>query len=183
MFRPLTDAVVVAVAVVVAFYRDGDPLRDQRRVEREMIAVAQDQLQRVLSLRQVEERLGLAPTEVQMLFVVRDRLVGIDCFLRVDQQVMMTDVGEITAGGSNSHAAQTEATPECAFHGGPILRIDDVKQGVLRCRLCLSQCSGGWFFLSTVHDDTRTESEVRHNRDRRCPGHLPVHVPRRPHIF
>src|SRR6202171_6592659 len=111
MFRPLADAVVV-VAVVVAFYRDGDPLRDQRRVEREMIAVAQHQLQGVLSLRQVEERLGLARTEVQMLFVVRDRLVGIDCFLRIDQQVMMTDVGEITAGGGNSPASQSEATPE-----------------------------------------------------------------------
>jgi hypothetical protein len=40
-----------------------------------------------------------------------------------------------------------------------------------------------WFFLSMVRDDTRAESEVRHNHDRRCPGHLPVPVPRRPHIF
>src|ERR1700730_12831040 len=105
MSRPLADAVVVAVTVVVAFYRDGDLLRDQRRVEREMIAVAQHQLQGVLSLRQVEERLGLARTEVQMLFVVRDRLVGIDWFLRIDQQVMMTDVGEITAGGGGPPGA------------------------------------------------------------------------------
>src|SRR6266550_4012086 len=141
MSRPL--AVIVVVAVVVAFYSDGDLFRDQRRVEREMIGVAQHELQGVLSRRQVEERLGLAATEMQMLLVVRDRLVGIYWFLRVDQQVMMTGVGEIMLGGSNPHVAQTEATPERAFHGGTVLRQDDVKQGVLRCRLCLSQRRGG----------------------------------------
>src|ERR1700719_1132524 len=110
MFQPLV--VTVVVAVVVASYRDGDLFRDQRRIEREMIAVAQQQLQGVLALRQLEQRLGLASTEVQMLLVVRDWLVGIDRFIHIDKQVKMTGVGEIKAGWSNSHVAQTEATPE-----------------------------------------------------------------------
>ena len=55
---------------------------------------------------------GLAGAEMKMALVLRDRLVGIERFIHVDQQMMMAAVREIVARMGDAHVAQTEATPE-----------------------------------------------------------------------
>src|SRR3954462_12107962 len=65
--HPVMRSMSRSLVIVVGLDRDGDLFRDQRRGERHMITVAQHQLQGVFSRRQVEQHLGLAATEMQML--------------------------------------------------------------------------------------------------------------------
>ena len=55
--------------------RHGDLLRHQRRIVRHVVGIAHQQLQRVRPRRQLDQGLGLSRAEMQMVLVVRDRLV------------------------------------------------------------------------------------------------------------
>src|SRR6266702_5626720 len=55
--------------------------RNERRVERIMLRVAQHELEGVLAGRQIEACLGLTRSEMKMALVLCDRLVGIEWFV------------------------------------------------------------------------------------------------------
>src|SRR6266851_340808 len=61
----------------VSGHGDSDLLRDQRRVERDMLGVAEDKLNRVLSWRELDAGLRLTGAEMQMLLVLRDRRIRV----------------------------------------------------------------------------------------------------------
>jgi len=60
---------------VISFDMNGDALRHHRRLVRNMAPVAENELQRVVSLGQGDRGLGLAFAEMNMMFVGRDRFV------------------------------------------------------------------------------------------------------------
>src|SRR5262249_43953557 len=103
-----------------------------------MLRIAQHQLKRVLAGRQLDTGLGLARAEMNMVLVLWNRLVRIQRFVHIDQQMMMTAVLKIVAGVGDAHSAQTETTPEAAFHRSPVLRPNEIKKRVLCRRLSLS---------------------------------------------
>ena len=78
-----------------------------RRIVRDVILVAQQQLQGVRSRFERDLGLGLAGAEVEVIEVVGNGLVQ-RRQLGVDQQVVMARVRAIRAGGCHSHLAQTE---------------------------------------------------------------------------
>src|SRR4051795_5087335 len=90
---------------------DGDLLRHQWRIMRDMVAIAHQDLQRVGTRWQVDNRFGLAKPEMQMVLVVRDWLVqrrqG-----RIDQQVMVAGVRLIGSSGRHAEVAGTKPNPD-----------------------------------------------------------------------
>ncbi len=83
-------------------HRDLDGLRVDRRVVCDMRIVAQKQLKRVRAQLQLDRCLGLAGAEVQMIEVVRNRLVERRQW-SVDQQMVMSGIGLVDAGGCHAH--------------------------------------------------------------------------------
>ena len=77
-----------------------------------MLRIAQHQLQCVLAGRQFDTGLGLARAEMNMVLVLWNRLVRIQRFVHIDQQMMMTAVLKIVAGVGDAHSAQTETRLE-----------------------------------------------------------------------
>src|SRR4051794_40073764 len=59
-------------------YRDVVDLREQGRVERDVVLVPQDQLQGVFAGRQLDPVLGLPRPVVPVVLVVRDHIVHVD---------------------------------------------------------------------------------------------------------
>ena len=82
---------------------DGNFFRDDRRVERIMSGVAQYQLQGVLAGWKFNSGLGLARSKMKMRLVLWNRLIGIDWFIHIDQQMVMAAVLEIIARMSYAH--------------------------------------------------------------------------------
>src|SRR5712672_2387092 len=119
------------------FNGDGNFLRNDRRVERIMLGVAQHQLKRMLAGRQFDPRLGLTPSEMKMGFVGRNLLVGIKWLVDVNQQVMMPAVLKIVAGMGHAHVAQAEPAPEPAFDRRAVLWPYEIKHGILARGLAL----------------------------------------------
>src|ERR1700743_3382623 len=72
--------------------RDRDLFRDERRVERIVVAYSPKQRRCVLARRRFDRGFGLPRPEMQMVLVLRDRLVGIERLIHIDQQMMMTAV-------------------------------------------------------------------------------------------
>src|SRR5262249_48081922 len=119
------------------FHPDRNLFRNERWVERIVLGIAQHQLQRVLSWRQLDACFSLACSEVKMALVLRDRLVGIERIVQVDKQWMMAAVLEFVARMSDAHVAQAKAAPEPALDGRAVLRPDEVENRVLSGRLSL----------------------------------------------
>ena len=71
---------------------DGDALRHHRRIVRNMVLVAHQELERVRARRQLEHRLRLAQAEMQVVAVVRDLLAERREFC-IHQQVVVARVG------------------------------------------------------------------------------------------
>ena len=78
----------------------------------------------------IDERLGLSGAEVEMRLVLRDRLVRIEGFVHVDQEMMMTAVRRVAARLGDAHVAKAEPAPERSFHGCAVGRPNDVEEGV-----------------------------------------------------
>ena len=62
-----------------------------------MLGVAKDKLQCVLARRQFNACLGLPRPEMKMVLVLRNRIIWIERFVHVDQQMMMAAVCKIVA--------------------------------------------------------------------------------------
>jgi hypothetical protein len=88
-----------------------------------MLGIAQHQLERVFSGRQLDTCLGLTRSEMKMGLVLRYRFVGIEWFIHINQQMMMAAVLKIVARVGDAHVPQTEAAPEPAFNYCPVLRL------------------------------------------------------------
>src|SRR5688572_29197156 len=78
----------------------GDFLRNDRRIERHVTAVAQFELQSVLARCQFDGGLGLRLAEVHVVGICRNRCAFGRQLVDIDQQVMVTRVfGDITSRG------------------------------------------------------------------------------------
>ena len=91
-----------------------------------MFGIAEHQLKRMAPRRQFNARLRLARAEMKVLFVGWDRLIRVKGFITVDEEMMVSAVGVSVVRVGDSHAAETEAAPECALYGRTILRPYDV---------------------------------------------------------
>src|SRR6201987_106389 len=94
----------------------------------------------MLAGRQFETRLGLTSAKMKVVLVLRDRLVGIERFIDIDKQMMMSAVRIIIAGMGDAHVAQSKTTPEAALDDSAVLRPDKAKKRVLGRRLSLRLC-------------------------------------------
>ncbi len=104
-----------------------------------MIGIAEHELNRVLAGRQLDTSLGLARSEMKMRFVLCNRLIGIEWFAHIDEQMVMAGILIIIPRVGHAHVAKAEATPECSFDGSPIMRPYEIEQGILWRRLSLSE--------------------------------------------
>ncbi len=68
---------------------DLDLLRQHGGVERDVVGVAEHELERVRPGRQLDLRLGLAGAEMQVVPVGRDRVVGVERLGYVDEEVVV----------------------------------------------------------------------------------------------
>ena len=107
---------------------DPNARRHDRRRVRDVILVSQQQLQRVLAGRERDLRLGLAGAVMQMIEVVRNRLVE-RRQVGVDQQVVVTGMLAIQAGRPDTHVPQAEMDRQLGRNGGAVLDIDEVHLG------------------------------------------------------
>ena len=88
-----------------------------------MFVIPQQQLQRVIPGRQTDFRLGLGAAEMHMVQVARD--LAIERGKRgIDQQVMMSAIGDVGPSGRELHAGETEFHSHLAPNGGAIHRLD-----------------------------------------------------------
>src|SRR5208283_5370226 len=99
-----------------SFHRNGDLLGYYGRVEWVVLGVTEHQLQRVLAGWQFNKRLSLSGAEMKMSLVLWDRLVWVNWFIYVDQQMMMTAVLGITARLGNTHVAKAKPAPKRTLH-------------------------------------------------------------------
>ena len=58
---------------------------------------------------------------MEMLLVLRNRFVGIERFIDIDQQMMMAAARKLIPGVGDAHPAQAKETPELTGNGRSIL--------------------------------------------------------------
>jgi len=73
----------------------------------DMLVVGENELQRVLALRQLQLHLGLAGAEMDVIGIVRERRVERRS-LGVDDEVVMAGIGFCHARRRDAHIAQAE---------------------------------------------------------------------------
>lgn len=88
-----------------SFDRDGDLLRDDWRVERIVVGIAQHKLEGVFAGRQFHAHLCLPRTELEVVFILRNRILRLQRFIHVDEQTMVTTVGKIIPRMGHAHIA------------------------------------------------------------------------------
>jgi hypothetical protein len=93
-----------------------------------VVPVREQQLQRVLARWKRNFRLGLAGAEVQVVRVVRDRLVERWKF-GIDQQVVMARVWTIRAGWGNAHALQSKINRQLGRNRVAVTETDEIDLG------------------------------------------------------
>src|ERR1700693_2959978 len=103
-----------------------------------MLGIAQHQLERVFAGWQLDTCLGLTRSEMKMGLVLRDRLVWIEWFIHINEQMMVSAVLKIVARVGDTHVPQTETTPKPASNRGTVLRPNEIQNRVLWRRLSLS---------------------------------------------
>src|SRR6516225_9055695 len=103
-----------------------------------MLGVTQDQLKSMFAGLKLDTGLGLTRAEMKMVLVLRDRLIHVERFTHVNQQMMMTAVLKIVARVGDTHVAQTETTPERSLDRSAVLRPNEIYERVLWSRLSLS---------------------------------------------
>src|ERR1700692_1366479 len=80
---------------------------------------------------------GLPRSKMEMRFVLGDRLLGIDWFTHINQQMVMAAVLEAIARMSYAHISPAKAAPNPAFERRSILRPYEIENGILWRRLPL----------------------------------------------
>ena len=126
-----------------------------------MFGTTQHKLECVLARRQFNTRLCLARTEVKMVLILRNGIVGVQRFIHVDKQMMVAAICKIIIGMGHAHVAETEAAPECAFYAlvgatRSIGRTEPLRYDALATERA-----------SLTVDDRTIRDEVRVERDAR----------------
>ncbi len=75
-----------------------------------MIGVAKHELKRVFARRQFDTSLGLPRSEMKMRLVLGNRLIGIERFAYIDQQMVMAGILIIISRVGHTHVAQAKAS-------------------------------------------------------------------------
>ena len=127
------DGPLAEVAQRHSFHRNGDLLGYDRWVEWVVLGIAEHQLQRVLAGWQFNTCLSLPGAEMKMCLVLWDRLVWVERFIYVDQQMMMTAVGGVAARLGDAHVAKAKPAPKRTFHSRAIRRPNNIEKGVSGC--------------------------------------------------
>src|SRR3990167_986424 len=99
-----------------SLHRDRDALAHDHRMVRDVVLVAQHQLQGVLTGLEFERGFGLAGAEMPELLVGRQRCIGIP-FAHIHQQVVVARAHLLDAGRCHAHAAQAEHHLHRTAHG------------------------------------------------------------------
>ena len=113
---------------------DFDRRRHHRRIVRHMIFVGEQKLQRVLPEGKGDGRFRLPGAEMQMIEVVRDRLVQ-RRQLGIDQEVMVPGIGIVDAGRRDAHLEEAEVKRHLRANDGAVLQTDEINARVLWCGL------------------------------------------------
>ena len=117
---------------------DHHDLRIDRRIVGNVRRVPEQQLQRMPAPRQGDGRFGLAGAEMQVVFVVRNRLIQ-GRQPRVDKQMVMSGIRLVHAGRRNAHLFEAEANGERGRHVRAVVRRHDVD-----ARACRRGMAGSW---------------------------------------
>jgi len=126
---------------------------------RDVILVPQQQLQRVRSRLERDLGLGLAGAEVEVIEVVGNRLVE-RRQLGVDQQVVMSRIGAIRAGGRDAHFAQAESDGRLGRNGCAVLEVGEIDLGPRR----RWRRPARWLFLGQGHAACRSADDQQCHR-------------------
>jgi len=94
-----------------------------------MVGVAKEQLKRVFAQRKVNYCLGLSRPEVQMIEVIRDRLIQ-RRQLGVNQEMVVAGVGLFDARRRHAHVGKTEMNCRLLPNYGSLLQVDKINPGV-----------------------------------------------------
>ena len=78
---------------------------------------------------------------MKMVLVLWDRFIWVQFLIYIDQQMLVTCVWRVDAGGRNTHARETKLHPKRTGDGVTVLRADDIDKGIGRAS-GLSQCNG-----------------------------------------
>ena len=120
---------------------DDDRIGIDRRLMRDVVGVPQEELQSVTSRRQGDVRLRLAASEMQVVLVVRDRLVQRG-ERRVNQQVVVAGVRLVDTGWSHPHFLESEPNRERGWHISAVLRRNNIFAGSRRRRMAGPRLGG-----------------------------------------
>ena len=104
-----------------------------------MLGVSQNELKCVFAGREFDACFRLTSSKMEVRLILWNWLIGIEGFIHIDQQMVMSAVRKIIAGVSYSHVPEAETAPECTLDHGAILRPHEIKKGVFWCWLALSQ--------------------------------------------
>lgn len=91
-----------------------------------MVGVAEEQLKRVLAQRKVNSCFGLSRSEVQMIEVVRYRLIQ-RRQLGVDQKMVVAGVGLVDARRRHAHVGKTKVNGRLRRKHGSVLHADEIN--------------------------------------------------------
>ena len=104
---------------------DNHHIRVDRRNVRNMRRVPEQQLERVAAFRQGHGGFGLAGAEMQVVLIVRDRLIE-RRQRRIDEKMVMSRVRLVHAGRSHTHLLKSEAHRESGRHIRPVVGRYDI---------------------------------------------------------
>jgi hypothetical protein len=108
-------------------HRHGDALGHDRRIVRDVILVAEDQLQGMLAGGEAHLRLGLSGAEMQMVEVIGDRFVqgrrG-----RIDDEVVVPGIFPVETGRRHAHVAQPEMDGRLGRQRCSVLDVDEIDR-------------------------------------------------------
>ncbi len=113
-----------------------------------VVQVAHHQLHRVLTGRQVQGHLSLAPTKVDVIVISRQAIFQLALFAltkgrTVQQQVVVACVFLFGPGGGNAHAFEPKDDGDRGGHCCAILKIDEIDSGPFGRGRVLSQGGTG----------------------------------------
>ncbi len=108
------------------------------RVMRNVRRVPEQQLERVAAPRQGHGGFGLARAEMQVVLIVRDRLIQ-RRQRRIDEKMVMSRVRLVHPGRSNAHLFKPEADNKSGGHVGAALGRNNINARARRRRM-----AGSW---------------------------------------
>ncbi len=121
------------IGALFLFNRDRDPLGHYWRIVWDMAPVAQNQLQRVFTGRQLNCGFGLPAAKVFVIVIGRDGFVEFFAFNRfIDNQMVMAGFFFFNTGRRHTHSGQAELDKDRAFDTVTVLQIDEIDLRTVR---------------------------------------------------